>query len=189
MDRGLRLAAGLGGGFYVLALLAVPLLDSGREVLRAHPEDCARGPAGLLVNLGYAAFALALAATVMRFARGRRWPALAPALLLPPALLCLALAFDPVGLARAGTVVTLAILGLVAGPLATSLVVRGRWLVALGAAVLAAFTLLVAAPEAVGGAVNRLFDVLAGLWVLAAASKPARLAAPSGASPRPARRP
>jgi uncharacterized membrane protein YccC len=96
-------------------------------------------------------------------------------LLVPPALLCAALAIDPVAVARGGAVVLIPILGLASAPLISSLVSRARfrpwdrWVVGVGAAVQVAFVGLVLAPDAITGAVNRVFDALAGLLVAVAA--------------------
>jgi hypothetical protein len=167
-------AAG-GAGLYVAALLALPLLEPGFNVLTAHPEDYATGSYGAAVNLSYAAFAVALIALVVAVMPVRRWALAVPILLVPPVLLCAALALDPVGVARGGDVVLIPILGLASAPLISSLLLRARfrpwhrWVIGSGAVVLVAFVGLVLAPITVAGAVNRAFDVLAGLWVAVAA--------------------
>jgi len=168
-------AAVVGAAAYVLALLALPFLQPGRDVMTAHPEDYAAGAYGSLVNLSYGAFGMALATIALTLWPGRSWKAVGPLLLVPPALLCAALALAPVTVARSGLVVLVGVIGLSAGPLISSIVLRHRFggryrLVAyLGAAVLVGFVALATGPDAVSGAVNRGFDVLAGLWVIAAA--------------------
>jgi hypothetical protein len=164
-----------GAGAYVLLLLVLPFLQPGRNIMTAHPEDYAAGAYGNLVNLSYGAFGLALAAIALTLWPGRSWRAVGPLLLVPAAVLCAALALAPVTVARSGIVVLVGVLGLSSGPLISSIVLRHRFggayrLVAcLGAAVLVGFVAVATSPDAVGGAVNRGFDALAGLWVFAAA--------------------
>lgn len=168
------IAAG-GATLYVAALLALPLLEPGFDVLATHPEDYATGSYGALVNLSYLSFAVALISLVVSLVPFRRWAIAVPALLVPPALLCAALAVDPVAVARAGAAVLIPILGLASAPFISALVLRDRfrpwdrWVVGFGVAVLVAFFGLALAPEAIGGAVNRAFDALAGFWVALAA--------------------
>lgn len=160
---------------YVAALLVLPLLEPGFNALTAHPEDYATGSYGAVVNLSYASFAVALISLVASFMPFRRWAIAVPILLVPPALLCAALAVNPVAVARGGAVVLVPVLGLASAPLFSSLVLRARfrpwnrWVAGFGAAALVAFVGLVLAPEPVAGAVNRAFDVLAGVWVAVAA--------------------
>ena len=167
--------AALAGGLYVVLLIVIPLVEPQFDVWRSHPEDYAAGPYGALVNVSYAAMAAALVSFSSGLVGKVGWKALALALLVPPALLCVALTVDPIGVARQATVASLAILGLAVGPIAVSIVYRRRFgpgrvaLIALGALVAGAFIALAVAPESVGGAVNRVFDVLAGAWIVAAA--------------------
>lgn len=171
----LRLVATAGAAMYVIALLALPILEPDLDVVSTHPEDYASGKYGILVNLSYGALGVALAAIVLALWPGASWKATTLALLVPPALLCAALTLAPVAVARSGTAVFIGVLGLATGPLVSSVVLRLRFgkssplVVALGAAVLVAFVLLAVTPEAIGGAVNRGFDALAGLWVVTAA--------------------
>lgn len=170
----LRLVAIGGATVYVLVLLVLPLLEPQLDVRSAHPEDYATGGYGLLVNVSYGALSLALFAIVPALWPGRSWRAVGPLLFVPPAILCAALAVAPIAVARSGTVVFAGILGLGVGPLVNSLALRDGFgrarglILGLGAAVLVGFIGLAAAPDSVGGAVNRGFDVLAGLWVAAA---------------------
>jgi hypothetical protein len=158
-------------GFYVAVQVTMPVLNPSLDVMAAHPEDYANGPFGFVVNLSYAALAVALGVLAVILFPGVRPSALAPALLLPPAALCLALAVAPPSVARSGEAVSYAVLGLAVGPLAISLAmprrVRAPWRADLwlAAAVLVAFAGLVAAPGSMGGLVNRVFDVLAGAYV------------------------
>jgi hypothetical protein len=167
----LRLVAISGAAVYVLVLVVLPFLEPHLDVRSAHPEDYANGAYGILVNLSYGALSLALLALVLALWPGRSWRAVGPLLFVPPAILCAALAVAPIAVAHSGTVVFVGILGLAVGPLVNSLVLRERFgrargpLVGLGAAVLVGFIGLAAAPDSIGGAVNRGFDVLAGLWV------------------------
>lgn len=160
---------------YVASLLALPLLEPGFNVLTAHPEDYATGTYGGVVNLSYASLAVALISLVVLLMPVRRWAIAVPTLLVPPALLCAALAADPVAVARGGAVVSIPVLGLATAPLFSSLVLRARfrpwdrWVAGFGAAALVAFVGLVLAPDPITGAVNRAFDVLAGVWVAVAA--------------------
>jgi hypothetical protein len=175
LEKALPVVAAGGAGLYVAALLALPVLEPGFNVLTAHPEDYATGSYGAVVNLSYVSFAVALISLVLSVMPVRRREIAVPILLVPPALLCAALAVDPVAVARGGTVVLIPILGLASAPLISSLVLRARfrpwdrWVVGFGAAVLVAFVGLVLAPDATTGAVNRAFDALAGLWVAVAA--------------------
>lgn len=179
----LRFVALGGAAVYVLVLVVLPFLEPQLDVRSAHPEDYATGGYGILVNLSYAALSLALFAIALALWPGRSWRALGPLLFVPPAILCAALAVSPIAVARSGTVVFVGILGLAVGPLVSSIALRDRFgrargfVVWLGAAVLIGFIGLAAAPDSVGGAVNRVFDVLAGLWVAAAGFIPRRPAA------------
>ena len=171
---GTELAA-LAGALYVVLLIAIPLVEPEFDAWRSHPEDYAAGDYGALVNVSYAAMAVALVSLSSAFIIKSGWKALALALLAPPALLCVALAADPIGVARQATTASLAILGLAVGPIAVSIVFRRRFgparvaVIGLGVLVAGAFIALSVAPESAGGAVNRVFDVLAGAWILVAA--------------------
>jgi hypothetical protein len=159
---------------YIVLLITIPLVEPGFDMLRAHPEDYAAGQYGVLVNVSYAAMAVALAALTAGLLPGGRWSRLALVLLAPPIALCVALAIDPMAVARQ-TVTLYTVLGLAVGPLVVSLAfherfrARGRWVVMLAVVVLVAFMGLAAAPAEVSGTVNRAFDVAAGLWVVVAA--------------------
>ena len=158
-----------------LLLLTLPLLDTRFDVLTAHPEDYATVAYGVAVNASYLALAVALVAIVVPLAPFRRWSLVVPALLVPAALLCVALAFDPIAVARSSQWVLIPIVCLALAPAAAALSLRGRFggwapaVAGLGVAVLVAFAALALAPDSVGGLVNRVFDVLAGLWVALAA--------------------
>lgn len=171
----LRLVAIGGTAVYVLVLVVLPFVEPQLDVRSAHPEDYANGAYGIVVNLSYGALSLALIAIVPVLWPGRSWSAVGPLLFVPPAILCAALAVAPIAVARSGTVVFVGVLGLAFGPLVNSIALRDRFgrarglVVGLGVAVLAGFIGLAAAPDSIGGAVNRGFDVLAGLWVAAAA--------------------
>lgn len=163
--------AAAAAGIYVAILVVDPLLNPRLDVLRVHPEDYAQGRYGLLVNAAYLALAIALVLVTLLLLAGWRWRGAAGALLLPPAVLCAALAVDPPNVARSGDWISLAVLGLALGPLAVSATLGGlfgarkRTALVLAALVLGAFVALMAAPEGVSGVVNRVFDVLAGAWV------------------------
>ena len=167
--------AALGGALYVVLLIVIPLVEPQFDAWRSHPEDYAAGDYGALVNVSYAAMATALVSFSSALVGKLGWRALALALLMPPALLCVALTLDPIGVARQATVVSLAILGLAVGPIAVSIVYRRSFgaarvvVIGLGALVAMAFVALAAAPESMGGAVNRVFDVLAGAWIVVTA--------------------
>lgn len=171
----LRLVAIGGAAVYVLVLVVLPFLEPQLDVRTAHPEDYANGAYGILVNLSYGALSLALFAIAATLWPGRSWRAVGPLLFVPPAILCAELAVAPIAVARSGTVVFVGVLGLAVGPLFNSIALRDRFgrahglVIVLGAAVLAGFIGLASAPGSVGGAVNRVFDVLAGLWVVTAA--------------------
>ena len=171
----LELAA-VAGALYVVLLIVIPLVEPQFDAWRSHPEDYAAGGYGALVNVSYAAMATALVSFSSGLAGKLGWKALALALLIPPALLCVALTVDPIGVASQATVVSLAILGLAAGPIAVSIAYRRSFgaaraaVVGLGALVAMAFVALAAAPESIGGAVNRVFDVLAGAWIVVGAA-------------------
>lgn len=171
---GLEVAA-LAGALYVVLLIVIPLVEPEFDVWRSHPEDYAAGSFGALVNLSYAAMAIALVSPSSALLTQSGWKALALVLLVPPALLCVALTVDPIGVARQATVAPLAILGLGAGPVVVSIVYRRRFgqarvaTIALGALVALSFVALALAPESLGGGVNRVFDVLAGAWIVVAA--------------------
>lgn len=165
-----------GAAVYVLVLVVLPFLEPQMDVRSAHPEDYANGAYGILVNLSYGALSLALFAIAATLWPGRSWRAVGPLLFVPSAILCAALAVAPIAVARSGPVVVVAILGLAVGPLVNSIALSDRFgrargvLVGLGAAALVGFIGLAVAPDSVGGAVNRGFDVLAGLWVATAGS-------------------
>lgn len=174
--RSLTAAALLGGAVYVGTLLALPLLDSHIDPLTAHPEDYASGMYWPMVNVSYLALALALAALGLSLmTSGRRRSILVLVLLAPPLLLCLALAVDPIGVARGNQLSLLPVFALAAAPIALAIAFRDRlrrWtgaFLVLGAAVLVVFVALVVVPATVGGAVNRAFDSLVGLWIIAMA--------------------
>lgn len=167
--------AAFAGALYVVLLIVIPLVEPQLDAWRSHPEDYAAGDYGALVNVSYAAMATALVSFSSALAGRGGWKALALALLVPPALLCVALTVDPIGVARQATVTSLAILGLAVGPISVSIVYRRNFgharvpVIALGLLVAMAFVALAAAPESVGGAVNKVFDVLAGAWIVVAA--------------------
>src|SRR5579864_148624 len=77
--------AASGAGVYVTVLLALPALDSGFNVLTAHPEDNARGTYGIAVNFSYLALAVALVCLVLALLPVRRWAVAVPILLVPAA--------------------------------------------------------------------------------------------------------
>lgn len=168
-----RVAAAL-AGLYAAILIVDPMLNSRMDALSTHPEDYARASLGLLVNVSYLAFGIALSALAVALLSHRRLRAAPAVLLLPPSLLCVVLAAAPPEVARSGAWVSFAILGLAVAPLAVSLANRavfGGWrpaLLAVAVLVAAAFVALVAAPESVSGLVNRTFDVLAASWVAGA---------------------
>ena len=168
--------AALAGGLYVVLLIVIPLVEPQFDVWRSHPEDYAAGHYGALVNVSYAAMAVALVSFSSGLVSKSGWKALALALLVPPALLCVALTVDPIGVARQATVTSLAILGLAVGPIAVSIVYLRSFsharatVIGVGVLVAGAFIALAVGPESVGGAVNKVFDVLAGAWIVVAAA-------------------
>ncbi|HYM66171.1 MAG TPA: hypothetical protein VEW68_02660 [Patescibacteria group bacterium] len=180
-------AAASGAAVYMAVLLVLPIVDAARNVLTAHPEDYASGPYGLAVNLSYLALAAALASFTVAIWPVSGWAIAMPVLLIPAAVMCAALAVDPIGVAGGSALWLLPIFGLASAPLAGSLSLRGRFgrfsgaLLAIAAAVLIAFVALMLAPESIGGAVNRTFDLLLGLWIAIAA-----LALRRGSTRRPA---
>lgn len=163
--------AAAGAGAYVAILVALPLLDWNVNMLNAHPEDYARGQLGLAVNLSYLALAVALASFALSALPFKGWAMALLLLVAPPAILCAALAVDPVGVATTSPLLLLPIVCLALVPLIGSVALRDRlaaWrpsLAGFAILVLIAFAGLVVAPEAIGGAVNRLFDVTVGLWL------------------------
>jgi hypothetical protein len=169
----LAVLAMVGAGLYVVVIVVMPLLDPNLDIKSAHPEDYAAGRLGMAVNLSYAALAVGLAALAGALL-DVEWKAIvADLLLLLAAILCAALAIEPVGVARMG-VVLIPVVALAAAPLTTALLLGrlfGRWktgLTLLAALVAVAFIALVVSPSSLGGIVNRVFDALAGAWVAAA---------------------
>ena len=171
----LPVVAASGAGVFVIVLLALPLLDSGLNLLTAHPEDYARGAYGIAVNASYMALAVALAGLVLSLLPVRGWAIAVPVLLVPAAVLCVALAVNPIAVAGGNALLLVPIFGLALGPLVGALSLRERFhpwngaIVGIGLAVAIAFAGLLVAPDSVGGAVNRAFDLLVGLWVVVAA--------------------
>jgi len=159
----------------VTVLLALPLLNSGFNVLTVHPEDYARGTYGIAVNVSYSALAVALACLVLSLLPLRGWAIAVPVLLVPAAVLCVALAVNPMAVAGGNALLLIPIFGLALGPLVGALSLRQRFhpwdgaIVGIGLAVVIAFAGVLVAPDSVGGAVNRAFDLLVGLWVVVAA--------------------
>ena len=178
MDRRARLCssiAAFGAAIYLAVLVTLPFVDRTFNALAAHPEDYATGTFGVVVNLSYIALAVALACFLMSV-----WPVkglgIAFAVVaVPPLILCTALAADPIGIARGGTVLLLPIVCLALVPLIGSIALKDRvggWrsmLAGLAVVVLVAFAGLVFAPNAVAGVVNRAFDVALGAWIVVAA--------------------
>lgn len=186
--QALPVVAVSGAGVYVTVLVALPLLDSGFDVLTTHPEDYARGTFGIAVNASYLALAIALVCLVLALLPVRRWAIAVPILLVPAAVLCGALAVNPIAVAGGSAWLLVPVFGLALGPLVGSLSLRERFhpwegaIVGVGLAVVIAFAGVLVAPDSVGGAVNRAFDVLVGLWIIVAALAVHRLAAPPRAS-------
>lgn len=166
--------AAVGAATYVAVLLVLPFLEPDFDVLRAHPEDYASGAIGLAVNVSYAALAVALVAFVMSVLPVKRWTIAVAALFLPPAVLCAALAVDPIGVAGGNPVWLLPVFCLALAPLIATLLLhdslrrRRGALLAIAAAGLLTFAGVLTMPDAIGGIVNRAFDVSVGLWVLVA---------------------
>lgn len=173
--RALLLLAMIGASVWMAALLLPPLAQPGSDLLRMHPEDNASGAFGWVVGLGYAALALALLALVGALARRPGGSRLGLAMLLPTILLCLPLAASPGSAATLGVLLVAGVLGLGLGPLLLTLGLRrnlgpARSLVTgLAVGVVVLFGALVVAPSAIAGIVNRAFDALAGLWLVAVA--------------------
>lgn len=167
--------AAFGAAVYVAVLVALPFVDPTFNVVTAHPEDYAAGRLGWAVNVSYLALAIALVCFVISALPVRRWAIAVPALVMPPTILCVALAVDPVGVAAGTQLLLLPIVCLAMVPLIASMTLRdrlGTWhrlLAGLAVVVLLAFAALIVAPDTVGGAVNRAFDVALGLWFVLAA--------------------
>ena len=165
---------GVSGAIAYLVLLNVPLLDSRFNVLTAHPEDYATGSFGLAVNASYLALATALTGLAVSLLPVRGWSIAALGTLIPPVLLCLALAVDPIGVARANQLVLLPIISLALAPATAALTLRHRFgafalaTTALAVAVLVAFIALVVVGDDLGGLVNRVFNTFVGLWTAVA---------------------
>ena len=166
--------AAIGAATYVVILAALPFLQPGFDVLRAHPEDYANGPVGLAVNASYVALAVALISFATSILPVRGWAIAVPVLFLPAAALCVALAVDPISVAAGNPLWLLPIFGLAVAPMIGSLTphtVR-RWrpaLIGIAAVVLLTFGGVLTVPDSIAGIVNRAFDVSVGLWILAAA--------------------
>lgn len=167
--------AALAAAIYVAVLVALPVVDRSFDALATHPEDYAGGRLGFAVNLSYLALAVALLSFVLSVLPIRGTAIVLPILIAPPTVLCAALAVDPIGVARGNPIFLLPIVCLATVPLVGSIVLRDRlggWRSMLGGlatVVLLAFAALLVAPDAVGGLVNRAFDVTLGLWLLLAA--------------------
>jgi len=165
--RLLALAVAAAGGAYVLTLLAAPLVDRSIDILRAHPEDYAGGPAQTLVVAGYWSVALMALLIAAALVAGDWRDRLASALLLAGALTSVSLAIVPVPVT--GGVLLIGVLGFAVAPAALALAHASgaRTVRVLGAAVFLLFLALVFAPAGVAGLTNRLFDIALGSWGLA----------------------
>lgn len=161
-----------GAALYLAVIVSLPLLDRTFDVLRAHPEDYASGRYGLAVNFSYLALATGLVASMPLMARFGRPAIVVEMLVLPAAILCLALAVDPIGVAQGAQLSLLPIVGLAVAPLIASFSFNdrfGRWrraLTGLAVAVLITFLGLVLAPDSVTGIINRAFDSMVGIWLI-----------------------
>ena len=186
-----RSVAAIAASLYVTTLVAVPLLDRDRDVLRSYPEDYADGPAGLLVRLGYVAVALMALAIAVAIARVRAWSLrLALGLLGSGSLAALFLAAAPQQVN--GGFLLAGILGLALAPAAISIGTRDRQspvFVTLGMITTLAFATIAIGPHEMAGAINRAWDVLFGLWgvTFAVISRRSREGARAPSDPRPAR--
>jgi hypothetical protein len=160
---------------YVL-LLNLPLLDTRFNALASHPEDYAAGSFGLAVNGSYLALAIAIESLAVSLLPVRGWSIAVPALLVPAGLVCGALAFDPIGVARANAWVLVPIVGLALVPAITMLTMRDRFrpctpaVAGVGIAALLALCALVLSPDSVSGLVNRVLDVLIAAWIATASA-------------------
>ncbi len=167
------MVAAAAAAVYVLVLVVVPLVDRSLDVWSAHPEDYVRGPYGLAVNVSYAALAVAIALLVASLPKPTGWTLAVPVLFIPAGILCVALTFDPLGVAGGNAVFLLPVFGLALGPLVASLTLGAdlrpwnRALAVLAGLALAAFALMLVEPSI--GFFNRVFDVLAGAWIASAA--------------------
>lgn len=163
----MRRVASAAALLYLATLLAAPLIDRARDVLRAYPEDYSPGTADAIVRLGYVAataMALAIAATVARGGWARRAGAV---MLVAAGAASLTLAVVPQQVT--GGPILVGVLGFVLAPLVLSLSGRRelpRWCVALGVAVSLGFLSLAMAPRDVAGITNRVWDVLLALWAV-----------------------
>lgn len=167
-----RSVALAGAAAYAVLLVTVPLVDRAFNALSAHPEDYASGSYGLVVNVSYLALGLALFGLTLALSPFRRWAIALPVLLLPAAILCVALAVDPIAVARGNPLWILPIFGLAVAPVIASFTLRDRFdgrhraSSAIAVVVLISFIGLVITPSPIGGIVNRVFDLTVALWVI-----------------------
>jgi hypothetical protein len=156
--------------FYLATLLAAPLVDRGRDVLRAYPEDYSAGPADVIVRLGYLAVALMSLAIAALVALEGGWPRkAAAAMLVAAAAVSLTLAVVPRQI-TGGPALVGVMLGYFLAPILLTLTGRRalpRAALVLGAAVGFGLVALAVAPRDVAGITNRGWDVLLALWGLA----------------------
>ncbi len=154
---------------YLVTLIVVPLLAPQRDVLRSHPEHYADTAAGWLVRLGYVAVALAawsVAATLLATPGRMRVVAALLALAGGALALQVAVALDEV----TGGPLLLGVFALALTPAAASIARRGTLrstVVVLGIGVTLAFVMLAVAPKEAAGLVNRVWDGLLAIWILA----------------------
>ena len=161
----LRLAAIAGAALYLFTLIAVPLANTDRDVLRLHPEDLVDARWGWLVIVGWLVFAVALLAIALMTMRGGPSGWIAAACFIVAALVCVANANDPsLGVRRSP--VELGVFGLVAGPLIASFTAKGVVLRVIAVAAALAFGGILFEAAATGGMVNRIFDALAAVWCI-----------------------
>ena len=174
-----RIAAGA-ALLYLLTLVAAPLVDPARDVLRSYPEDYSPGPADALVRAGYVSVAVMAAAIAWVAVRqGGLARTVAGTMLVAAAAVSATLAVAPQQV-TGGPLLAGVILGLVIAPLVLSIAGRHdtpRAPVVMGIVVSVGFLSLMAAPREVAGITNRVWDVLLALWGLAFTTRPA--AAPS----------
>ncbi len=149
---------------YLATLVVVPLANPSLDQVRLHPEDFASGTLGFLVSVGYVALAAAaIAAAVIALRVGGVASWMGAACFLIAAAMCVANAIDPTLGARRSPI-EIGVFGLLVGPVLLALRLGDRALIVSAISIAIGFAALLAAPESVGGVVNRVMDALIGIW-------------------------